>query len=800
MWHLTLYTFHRREGDHAGPLPGVWVGTAPKRAPRLRSQEVLLLYLSQQGNAPLDPKQTDQLLEALARRYFRERGSTTHALRSALDDLNTYLLQRNQRLSAEGQYALGRLAMVVWRDQRIVLGISGPLHAYLIGETVRYVHDPVLAGHGVGASRSPRIHFTSLEAVPYALLALAPEPLAVQPETLRFPPARRPDPFLRRLSADPRPELVALVAHMLPGAGEQRVVTLRARLKFDQAPSAEEAAPTTEEAPTPPTETPLSGPPGEEPDLKGTVPPLRSGSTASSQTTPSPTASPASSRPRISPTLPEQPSPTPPSSSPEPAPTPSAPQTSPRRPLRPPGSPAAQPKAATSRPKPAIRLPLKAILAALAQVGSVVSAKIRQGISAAAKPLGRLVQRTLPAAEEWWALPQSMMAFAALVIPLMVVAFSVTVFIRRGRAQQLAVYYTQGLQAYQAALADTDEIARYNHLIEAENALQQALAYGHNQEVEALESQVREALDAMDQVVRVDFQPLVNSLALRGRHLRRLALMSGQIFVLDETQGEVLRFRQTTEGYVYDEQFQCGPDQYINVNVGPLVDFVTVDPTLGKDYAVVAIDTAAHMVFCAPGAAPYARSLPLATTLPSSGRVLRLLNDQLYVFDPGHRALQVFDANEDFSAPPYNLFAGLAPEWLDQVTDFAVQRGSFFLLLRDGQVMRCDQPSPTSALDCQALTYHDPRPGRSDGPTLMDMRPVQLEISTIQEPTLFMLDSQGRAVYLLSFALAYSRQLRPAQPLAGPMTTFQIDANALPTGERMMYVAAGDQIYRGPAR
>ena len=120
------------------------------------------------------------------------------------------------------------------------------------------------------------------------------------------------------------------------------------------------------------------------------------------------------------------------------------------------------------------------------------------------------------------------------------------------------------------------------------------------------------------------------------------------------------------------------------------------------------------------------------------------------------------------------------------------------MLLHDGQVMRCEQSNPTSPLTCQGLTYHDPRPGRRDGPILADMRPIQLEVSTIEEPTLFMLDSEGQGVALFSFALQYSRQLRPAKPLAGPITAFQVGPAALPSGKRMLYVAAGEQIYAAP--
>lgn len=843
MWHLSLYTLHRRGGTDAGPLPGLWVGSAPKDALRLRRRETLLLYLVQQGNSPLPPEQVDKLLTGLAGRYFRVGGSTTHALQTTVRALNARLVRHNQRGAAENRRTVFWLAMAVWRAQRVLLGLAGPLHAYFVAHQVTHVHDPVLAGSGLGTQQVPRIHFATMEAVPNGLLLLSPEPLVAQPEALHFPPARHSDPLLRRLLADRRPDLTAVVVQMRPGEGESRIRPVRAHQlmatrtapppveepplpkeavtappePFEAGPQrssptpAEDARPQEGAAPTRPTGSQGAAPPPSDVSLPEKVaPPRQTGAVPSSQAVgdagreeaPSPRPQPrrAASPPAWAAEAPSRVV-EPPSS--EASPVPPAvghgEESGPIPPTRP-SSQATAPRRPGSAPPPRKRAWRRHMVAFLAGVGALMQ-RIRRGVGRVAQPVARVVQRALPNAEEWVALPRSMIAFAAVVVPLVVVAFSVTVFLQRGRRAEMAYHFGLAQQSYQQALAASDEVARYQALREAENELQLALAFGEDPEVAALEAQVRQQVDALDKITRVTFEPLINGFSLEGRRIVRIERLPQALFALDTTTGKVLRFRPVARGYDYDAQFDCGPGQFPGVTVGPLVDFVVVGPTLGKGYAVLGVDEGAHLIYCPLQGASYARALPLHTTLPAGRRLLRLLGDKMYLLDPVQRALDAFSAQEDFSGEPSDLFAGQAPTWLDQVVDFAAQqRGALFFLLVDGQVMRCDQVSPTEPLACEPLIYHDTRPGRGDGPTLTDARPVRLDVSVIQEPTLFMLDSQGTGLFVFSFRLAYHHQIQPDASLAGPIQAFLVSAEQNPAGERWLYVAAGEQIYRAPIR
>ncbi len=805
MWHLNLYTLHRRAGTDAGPLPGLWVGHAPKDAVRLRRQETLLLYLVQQGNAPLPPEQVSSLLAALAKRYFRQSGSTTKALRTVVQEVNARLVRRNQRLARDGRHAVWWLSMAVWRGPRVLLGFAGPLHGYVIGEQVTHVHDPALAGPGLGTQRAPRIYFASAEASPHGYLLLSPEPVSLAWEGLHLPPSRRPDPLLRRLLADPRPDLTVVLVQMRPGEGDNRIRPVPARWPMEVAASSAAGQPT-EKEPQPERVSRSQAMPSGEQEAVSPPPSVTAGEAVPQAETASSKGEPFVEEP-LSPADEALPVSEAAGGSTEPPPQVAASvetkEPHPQEPLHAPrvregmGERPAFEAERSGRPA---RSPWRGAVAAALAWGAAVGPRVRQTVGDLLRPVKQVLRRTYPAVEEWVALPRSMMAFAAVVVPLVIVAFAVTVFLRRGRMEQMAYHYGLAQQFYQQAMAAPDDTSRYQALQNAASELQLALAFGQNDEVVALEAQVRGILDDMDRVERVPFEPLINGIPLQQREIVRVEVMSDTIFALDAVSGKVMRFHRVAKGYDYDPNFECGPGQYPGVEVGPLVDFVLVEPTLGKDYVVLGIDAQAHLVFCALRGSSYARALPLNVTLPSRQRVLRLLGEQLYLFVPAQKDVYVFDAQEDFSGTYYNLFAGQEPAWLDQVVDFVAQRGAFFFLLVDGQVVRCDQVSSTEPLNCTPLTYHDSRPGRTDGTVLADLRPVRLEVSVIQEPTLFMLESRGEAVLVLSFQLAYHHQIRPLETLDGPMRAFQITREPTPAGERWLYVAAGEQIYRAPIR
>ena len=129
-FNLNVLPISRKMGKMAPNLPGLMISSPPRRSPRRRSQEKLILHLHLEGNAPLSDSAMEQLLTKLAEVYFQTEGSITSALRNVTDVLNKYLLDRNYRAASRGLKAVGYLTEIVLREDRILYAQCGPSHVY----------------------------------------------------------------------------------------------------------------------------------------------------------------------------------------------------------------------------------------------------------------------------------------------------------------------------------------------------------------------------------------------------------------------------------------------------------------------------------------------------------------------------------------------------------------------------------------------------------------------------------------------------------------------------------------------
>ncbi len=144
-FNLNILPIFQQTGKIVSTLPGLYVASPPRRSPRRRSQEQLILHLSIVGNAPLSETAQQQLLAKLAEVYFQTDGSTTSALRNVTDVLNKYLLDRNYRASSRGLKGVGYLTQVVLREDRIINAQCGPSYIYVITPgQVEELYDPDL--------------------------------------------------------------------------------------------------------------------------------------------------------------------------------------------------------------------------------------------------------------------------------------------------------------------------------------------------------------------------------------------------------------------------------------------------------------------------------------------------------------------------------------------------------------------------------------------------------------------------------------------------------------------------------
>jgi hypothetical protein len=154
-FNLNILPINQKAGKPIPSSPGLYLASPPRRSPRRRNKEKLILHLNMQGTAPLTDTALGQLLSKLADVYYQTEGSTTSALRNVTDVLNKYLLDRNYRASSRGLKGIGLLTLIVLREDRIIYAQCGPSHIYLVApDDVLDLHDPELSGSGLGVGKS----------------------------------------------------------------------------------------------------------------------------------------------------------------------------------------------------------------------------------------------------------------------------------------------------------------------------------------------------------------------------------------------------------------------------------------------------------------------------------------------------------------------------------------------------------------------------------------------------------------------------------------------------------------------
>ncbi len=793
MWQYHLFILNRPDGTD---LAGVNIYPPSGRVHRMRRRDTLLLYLHQAGNAPLPASEQRALLDRLARRYFSLSGSVTSALKDLATNLNAFYLNRNRKLAAQGKQSVGWLGMAVWRGNNLYVALSGPMHAAVLGDTTRHIHDPQMSGRGLGMGRAARVYFSSATVQPGDVLVMAPNfPPAWDANILRLDANRRISPLLRRMTSYGGATVQSAIVQIQPGAGEIKRKVVASLSGHAAAPPedavAQEPAEAPAQAPTaPPKPEPAAAPPSRPPQPQPAEPRGEAKPAAGAATPPPrpPTSRPAPARPTTE-------RPAAPRRAAERAPKPAS-ASSPSSKATAQAQAQATPPRERQAKKPRFQMPHLGVGERIRRAG----ASLWRGAERILSPLGSVIREAFNVSpDEIFALPRSFMAITAIAVPLVVVTIAVVVFFRQGRHQQYQAYFAKAQIEAQQALEIEEPITRHNALEQALSDLETAQTYERTPESEALFAQVQSALDELDGVQRLELTPASSRLPA-GTHIKRLLVVGANMYALDETTGKVFYLRRddNTGRYILDKDFDCGPDEYGQLKVGPLVDIAAL-PITTPQYKLVGVDANAHFVLCAPGENPHARPLPEAQPHPwSSPTALAYVNGDLYVLDPAIRAVEIISNGPQFDATPYNYFQKGAPAGIETAIDMAVLRGALYLLHQDGQVTRCTRTATPMAsteptVKCDALTYEDPRPGRQSGPIIPDVRFTQIRPQPPPDPSLYFLDISQNAIYRFTLQLQFVAQYRPQQPLKAPVSAFAIDPDA-----HLLFWAAGDRIYQAP--
>jgi hypothetical protein len=311
-------------------------------------------------------------------------------------------------------------------------------------------------------------------------------------------------------------------------------------------------------------------------------------------------------------------------------------------------------------------------------------------------------------------------------------------------------------------------------------------------------AQAQVALDALDAIRRVEFSPaLFQPLALDA-NITRMVATNNEIYMLNGTDGTVLRAFLAGDGagggYQLDAGFVCGPGQYGDFIVSDLVDLAILPRGNALDAEILAMDGNGNVIYCASGTRPSGRVLVPPDSHWGKPRALVVENGALYVLDPQTNAVWIYSGEEYSYAEEPRFFFGAEVPTLRRVLDLAVEADNLYLISDNGRMALCqfseDLESPSTCQD--PAQYVDTRPGRNSGAQVEGANFEQVQIGEPPQPSLYMLDPVARAVYRFSLSLSLDAQFQALNALPeGLATAFAITPN------RAILLAVENDVYIG---
>jgi outer membrane protein assembly factor BamB len=411
----------------------------------------------------------------------------------------------------------------------------------------------------------------------------------------------------------------------------------------------------------------------------------------------------------------------------------------------------------------------------------------------------------------------STMAFIAVIVPLTMVVIASTVYIRFGKSAQYDENYKQAINEAVGAIGQSDAAIVRRAWESTLYYLDRAESYQVTQDSYALREQAQGALDAMDQIIRLDFRPAIIGGLAKTIQVGRMVASETDLYMLNIPQGNVLRAFMTSQGYEVDGNFICGPGSYASVDdnsnvsfdVGSILDMVALPRINDFGATLMAMDATGTLLFCSPNIEPKAWKLeePDIRWKNLVGFSVSSQDYSLYILDPSGNAVWEFslDKNSQYSQAPDLFFSGgFMPQNLNQTIDISISRTDIYLLFDDGHVTHCtpglvdgsgETVIPIRCNDPETMT--DTRSGHQSGEVLSDAHFTEFTFISSSDPSLYLLAPATAAIYRFSprpETLFMQNQFRAAVGQEKTLFNSPISALAI-SPNRYIFLSAGSQIY-----
>lgn len=359
---------------------------------------------------------------------------------------------------------------------------------------------------------------------------------------------------------------------------------------------------------------------------------------------------------------------------------------------------------------------------------------------------------------------------------------------------------------YRQAKAVAEQAASYKTPHDVRATWEQALTlldkaekYGKDDRSATLREQAHNTLDDLAGIARIDFQPaLVESLPSNVK-VTKMKSTSTDLYMLDASEGRILRALLTGRGFELDTSFACNPGPYGSYTVDPLIDFALMPKGNAIGAGIAALDDRGNIVYCGSGMTATSMTLMPPQTGWGEIRGMAINSGKLFVLDTKSNAVWVFyGVSGTYTTEPNLYFDNDIPP-LEDVIDFSISGNDLVLLHGDGHVTTCVYSeisgTPTKCKDPAPFIID--RPGIENKPVIIpDTRFNQISYTSPPDPSIFLLDTSSVSIYHLSLKLALQRQLSiPSKDTYGlnnkKPTAFTVNP------AKLVFIAFGNKIYSG---
>ena len=269
--------------------------------------------------------------------------------------------------------------------------------------------------------------------------------------------------------------------------------------------------------------------------------------------------------------------------------------------------------------------------------------------------------------------------------------------------------------------------------------------------------------------------------------------LNRDLYLLDQTSGEVRHLTLQSQGYSLDEAFRCGPGSIGGVQVGKLVDMLAIPINNPAKAPILAIDAAGNLLYCAVGSNPTA-----AILLPPDGGWQELKSiafdaGKLLVLDSAANAIWIYRGfSSNFDQVPVSYFDAM-PVKLQEAVDLAVSKDELFLLHADGHSSHCLASQISGSVTCEDPYPYQDAVGGGAGVDLASLKFNQMAYSPPPDPSIYFLEPETAELYQFSLRLNLNQVLRPGLS-DGSLPTAKATAFAV-AANRQVFLAFGNAVY-----